>query len=40
MVQTWKNDPTCISRLKGQTIRLKFYLDNYDLYSFRSSPGA
>ena len=40
MVQTWKSDPTCISRLKGQTIRLKFYLDNYDLYSFRSSPGA
>jgi hypothetical protein len=37
MEQTWKQDPRAIARLKGETIRLKFYLDNYDLFSFRAS---
>jgi hypothetical protein len=35
--QTWNKDPRALDRLKGQTIRLKFLLDNTDLYSFRAS---
>jgi hypothetical protein len=37
---TWKKDPAAIERLKGQTIRLKFYLDDFDLYSFRACEPA
>ncbi len=35
--QTWKKNPRAIDSLKGRKIRLKFYMDNIDLFSFRSS---
>ena len=35
--QKWGGDGTGIERLKGQTVRLKFYLDNADLFAFRAS---
>jgi len=37
MEQTWKKDGRAIDRLKGQRIRLKFYVGDYDLFSFRAS---
>ena len=33
----WKNNKD-LSQLKGQPIRLKFYMTNGDLYSFWISP--
>ena len=38
--QTWQKDTTTIERMKGQPIRLKFHLDQFDLFSFRSSDGS
>ena len=35
--QTWMHDAGAIGRLRDQTVRLKFYLDNHDLFSFRAS---
>ena len=35
--QTWANDPQAIAKASGQPIRLKFYLDNIDLFSFRAA---
>tara|TARA_B100001750_G_scaffold53129_1_gene40314 strand:- start:180 stop:617 length:438 start_codon:yes stop_codon:yes gene_type:complete len=35
--QSWQKDPTAIETMKGQQIRLKFYMNEIDLFSFRSS---
>ena len=35
--QSWQKDPTAIETMKGQQIRLKFYMNETDLFSFRSS---
>jgi len=35
--QTWRKDANAIDRVKGRRIHLKFYMDNVDLFSFRSS---
>jgi hypothetical protein len=35
--QTWNLDPWAMGKVKGEEVRLKFYMDNIDLYSFRSS---
>jgi hypothetical protein len=35
--QTWQGDAHRISAMQGKRIRLKFYLENVDLYSFCSS---
>ncbi len=37
ITQTWKTNGQAINRIKGQKIRLKFYMDNIDLFSFRAS---
>ena len=34
---TWKGSAAAIERLKGQMIRLRFFVGNYDLFSFRAS---
>jgi len=39
MEPTWRRDGAALDRLKGEWIRLRFCLDNFDLYSFRSSCG-
>lgn len=38
--QTWRKDPSSIERLKGLTIRFRFYLDDFDLYSFREDDRS
>ena len=38
LVQTWRGAPEAIERLKARRIRLKFHMDNSDLYSFRAEP--
>ncbi len=38
--QTWNGDPSGIEALAGRRIRLKFYMENYDLFSFRSTLRA
>ena len=35
--QTWNGDGAAIDKVKGHKIRLKFYLDNAELFSFRAS---
>ena len=40
MEQTWEGTGTRIEALKGAEIRLKFYLERYDLFSFRASGGV
>jgi hypothetical protein len=35
--QTWDGDADRIAALEGKRVRLKFYLENADLYSFCSS---
>ena len=35
--QTWKEDASAMDKVKGHKIRLKLYMDNVDLFSFRSS---
>ena len=37
--QSWQKDPTVIEKMKDQRIRLKFYMNEVDLFSFRSSVG-
>lgn len=37
MEQTWEGDGARIERLQGEKIRLKFYVERYDLFSFRAS---
>ena len=37
IVQTWQKVAGVINLVKGQKIRLKFYLENMDLFSFRCS---
>lgn len=32
--QTWNGDAACIDKLKGRRIRIKFHMENIDLYSF------
>ena len=34
---TWSDNPKAIEKVRGQTIRLKFYVENYDFYGFRAS---
>ena len=36
-VCTWQQDRRAIAKVTGQRIRLKFYLENADLYSFRAA---
>ena len=36
-VCTWQQEAQAIAKVTGQRIRLKFYLENADLYSFRAS---
>jgi hypothetical protein len=36
LVQTWGQQPDALDKITDETIRLKFYLDNYDLFSFRA----
>ena len=38
-VQTWRGDPLALDSLAGRTIRFRFLLDDYDLYSFRALPN-
>ena len=35
--QTWAGDACAIRKVRGKRIRLKFHMDNVDLFSFRSS---
>ena len=37
MEQTWRKDSSPISRLKGEKVRLKFHVEDYDLYGFRAT---
>ena len=34
---TWNGDEWAIAKMKGNTVRLKFYMENIDLFSFRAS---
>ena len=34
---TWQQDSRAIAKVTGQRIRLKFYLENAELYSFRAA---
>ena len=36
LVQAWNGDPLAIDVVRERSIRLKFYMDNIDLYSFRA----
>lgn len=38
-VQHWKGDAGALERVTGHSIRLKFYLENIDLFSFRAGPA-
>jgi hypothetical protein len=40
LVQTWQTEAAAIDRVRGQNIRLKFYLENIDLFSFRASDAS
>jgi hypothetical protein len=39
LLQTWKGDATAISKLAGTEVRLRFVMENYDLFSFRAAEA-
>ena len=38
--QKWNGDASAIERMAGRTIRMRFYLENTDLFSFRAGEAG
>jgi len=36
LIQTWNGDPGAIARADGKQVRLRFHVENYDLFSYRA----